>query len=148
VSASQEAEQIQDEMGRVRGELSQEFEKLVGGALTLVDWRHYVRSYPWACLAGAVGLGFMLVPKRLEVIRPDADALEELARRHRLEVQPSSTKGAPRGGLATSIATMAASMAVRTAMGILSQHAGKLFAQPDRFLAGRPQTPAEESRRP
>jgi hypothetical protein len=77
------AEDIQAQMRQMRCELGEGMDDLVENARVMADWRYYVHRYPWACVGAAAVAGFLLVPTRTQVIRPDPAALaEELARRH------------------------------------------------------------------
>ncbi len=57
-------------MQQVRGDIDRDLEEMVESARSMVDWKHYVKTYPWVCLGTAVALGFLLVPKRSTALRP------------------------------------------------------------------------------
>jgi hypothetical protein len=59
---SDDAERIRRQMQNIRQEMGAEVKDIVHGARQLTDWRYYVRHYPWACAAGAMSLGFLLMP--------------------------------------------------------------------------------------
>jgi hypothetical protein len=81
------AESIQEQMRQVRCELGEDVQGLVDSARVMADWRHYVRSYPWLCLGLAAAAGFLLVPSRVQVLRPDANTLADLVKRHKVVVE-------------------------------------------------------------
>ncbi|MHB8903468.1 MAG: hypothetical protein ACYC6Y_32285 [Thermoguttaceae bacterium] len=85
------AESIQRRMEALRCRLDEDVDEVVDTARQYADWRFYVRSYPWACAALALGLGYMVVPRRVEVSSPDVGTLLELAKRNKLvvEAQPA-----------------------------------------------------------
>ena len=56
-------------------------------AHNMADIGRYVRAYPWLCVGAAVAAGYLIVPQRSVVIQPDAEALIELARKHKLVVK-------------------------------------------------------------
>lgn len=118
---------IRRQMDEVRCSLGEEVEDLVESARTLADWHHYLRNYPWICLGGVAAVGFLLVPKRVEIISPSADALEELARRNKLVVN-SSPKAHAKGGLGAAVFGLLANAGLRAATGYLGQHAGGWFS--------------------
>lgn len=74
-------------------------------AKRLTDWRYYVKAFPWACLAGAVTIGYLAVPNRRDILTPDVDDLAELARRNQLVVQrrPKPTKSVSAANAALSL---------------------------------------------
>jgi hypothetical protein len=112
-------EQIQRRMEAVRCDLARDVDDVVRSAGRLVDWREYVRRYPWACLGAAAAVGYLLVPKRPEIINPDADTLLELAKRNELivNVNPAPQKW---GGVTSTLFTLAAKAAVRGAVSYVS----------------------------
>ena len=61
---SDDAENIRRQMQNVRQEMGAEVKDIVHGARQLTDWRYHVRTHPWACVAGAFALGFLIVPAR------------------------------------------------------------------------------------
>jgi hypothetical protein len=84
-------EEIQQQMRQVRRELGEDVQEIVDSARTMTDWRHYVRTYPWVCLGAAAVVGFLVVPSRPQVMRPDAATLKEWARSQKLVVDPAGT---------------------------------------------------------
>jgi hypothetical protein len=60
--AASDAEDIQRQMRSVRSHLSADVNELVENARDMADWRYYVRRYPWASVAAAAAVGFLLVP--------------------------------------------------------------------------------------
>lgn len=113
-------------MNDVRCSLGDDVEEMVESARTLADWRHYVKMYPWVCLAGAAAVGFLVVPKRVEIISPSADALEQLAKRNKLVVK-SNPQPQAKSGIGGALIGMLANAAVRGAMGYLGQNAGRFL---------------------
>ena len=98
--SSHEAEEIQRQMREIRAELRDDVQELVVSANKMADWTQYVNSYPWLCVGAALAAGYLVVPQRAVIMRPDAEALVELAKKHKLFV--NTTEGqAPRkrGGL-------------------------------------------------
>lgn len=117
---------ISQRMEAVRSELGDDVEELVESARMLTDWRHYVRQFPWACMAGAAAIGFFVVPKRIEMISPDADALEELAKRNKLVVK-SNPKAQAKSGVSGALFSLLASSAARGAMSYVGHNIGKVM---------------------
>lgn len=109
-------------MQQIRGDIDQDLEEMVESARSMVDWKHYVKTYPWVCLGAAVALGFLIVPKRSTVIRPDLAALTKLARSGHLAVKPAGMRGVVDALLAT-----AANIAVRQATVSVGRSVGRLL---------------------
>src|SRR5437762_6297131 len=109
LSASSKADEAQRQMREVRQELREDVQEIVVGAHKIGDWTVYVRAYPWLCVGAAVAAGFMLVPQRSVIVKPDAEGLIELARRNKLVVKMEETpQKQKRGGLLAQLLSMAA----------------------------------------
>jgi len=128
VSPTPAAEEIQRQMRDVRSELRNDVQDLVDNARVMTDWHYYVRSYPWLCLGAAAAVGYLLVPSRVQVFKPDAQMLANLVRQHQLAVK-TEVKPQPSGGLLGGLVNMAAGAALQGAMAIASQ-------QLNQFLRG------------
>ena len=124
-------------MQQLRCEIDGDMEDMAASARTMVDWKHYVKTYPWVCLGTAVALGFLIVPKRSTAIRPDLATLTELARTGHLVVKPAP---AATRGLVDALLATVASIAVRKATAYLGQSAGRLLG-----ITGHPGTSRHDS---
>ena len=118
------AESVRVRMQQLRCEIDGDMEDMAASARTMVDWKHYVKTYPWVCLGAAVALGFLIVPKRSSEIRPDLATLTELARTGHLVVKPAP---AATHGLIDVLWATAANIAVRKATAYLGQSAERLL---------------------
>jgi hypothetical protein len=118
------ADAVQERMQQLRCEIDGDMENMTASARTLVDWKHYVKTYPWVCLGTAVMLGFLIVPKQSRATRPNVATLTEPARTSHLVVKPAPT--AARGLVDALVATVV-SIAVREATAYLGQSAGRLL---------------------
>jgi hypothetical protein len=104
-------------MAALRRELDADVLNVGESARAMADWRFYVERYPFAIAAAAVAAGFLLVPKKPQVLVPDADTLAELARSNRVWVKtgapkPSVSGRSMLGGLLALAATAATKAAV------------------------------------
>lgn len=115
---------VRARMQQLRGEIDGDMEDMAATARSMVDWKHYVKTYPWLCLGTAVALGFLIVPKRSRAIRPDLATLTELARTGHLVVKPAPTVTR---GLVDSLLATVANIAVRKATAYLGQSAERLL---------------------
>src|SRR5437868_6661812 len=107
--ATSEADQIQNQMRELRAELRDDVQDMVVSAHKMADIANYVRAYPWLCVGAALAAGYLIVPQRAVILRPDAEALVELAKKHKLVVKtnegPAPKK---RGGLLAQLLSLAA----------------------------------------
>ncbi len=62
---------VRARMQQIRDDIDQDVEDMVESARNMVDWKHYVKTYPWVCLGTAFALGFLIVPKRSTARQPD-----------------------------------------------------------------------------
>jgi hypothetical protein len=111
-------------MRQLRSEIDGNMEDMAASARTMVDWKHYVKTYPWVCLGAAVALGFLIVPKQSRVIRPDLATLTELARTGHLVGKPASVAT---HGLIDALLAAVANIAVRKATAYLGHGAESLL---------------------
>lgn len=134
------ADAIRDELQRVRRRLLSEANAVAGGARELADWRYYVRRFPWGAVCAAGALGYLAVPRRLQVMSPDVKTLEQLAKRNHLvvETKPAS---AQKSTLADSLLTMAGNVLLRAGVAYVGQQMGRWFEQPTGAPAARQGSP-------
>ena len=68
---------VRARMQGIRCDIDQDLQDVSASAHSLVDWKHYVQTYPWVCVGAAAVLGFLIVPKRsaaADVAAPTAPA--------------------------------------------------------------------------
>ena len=118
------ADAVRARMRQLRCEIDGDMDDMAESARNMVDWKQYVKTYPWVCLGAAVALGFLIVPKRSRVIRPDLAALTELARSGHLVVTPAP---AAAHGLIGGLLATVASIAIREATAYLGRNAERLL---------------------
>ena len=75
-------------MQRIRCEIDQDLQDVSASAHSMVNWKHYVKTYPWVCLGAAAVLGFLIVPKRSRgdqrrLARPDRSGRDRSSGRQR-----------------------------------------------------------------
>jgi hypothetical protein len=115
-------------MAQIRCNLHEEMQEIVENAREMTDWRHYVKAYPLASAGLAAAVGYLVVPRRLEVRSPDLKTLQKLAERNQL-VLGTQPQGKQRASLGKQVFSFAASLAVRGLMAYAGQQAGKIFGQ-------------------
>ena len=123
---SDEIQRIRAEMAQIRCDLNDDVEGLVEHAREMTDWRYYVRAYPLASAAAVAALGYLAVPRRPEIVSPDAETLAQLAKRHQLVVV-DRPKAERQKTLSGSLFNLVASLAMRGIMAYVGQQAGKVM---------------------
>ncbi len=125
VSTTQ-ADEIRHEMQQVRAELRGNVQEIVSSAKEIVDWQYYARKHPWLTVGAAAFVGYLLVPARSTIIRPDAEAMRELAKNQQQLVKlEQSTKS--RTSLVGALFGMLASSAAQAALAVASHQVQKLL---------------------
>jgi hypothetical protein len=115
-------------MREVRAELREDVKELVVSAHEMADWTNYVKAYPWLCVGAALAAGFMIVPSRSVVIKPDAEGLIELAKRHKLVVNMKEQQPAKkRRGIMADLLGMAAAAVLQRGAAVLTQQMTQAF---------------------
>lgn len=122
------AAEIQAELRRTRGQLMVDASAVAGGARELADWRYYVRRYPWVALGVAGALGYFAIPRRLEIMSPDAKTLEHLAKHNKLVVE-ARPPAAQKTSLMDTLLTMTGNVLLRAGTAYVGQQMGKLFGE-------------------
>lgn len=81
-------DEIQQRMKALRSSLDFDVERVASSVRAKTDWRYIVRSHPWLTLAAATAVGYLVVPRRVEKMVPDADTLTQLAKEGKLVLAP------------------------------------------------------------
>ena len=118
MSDPQRDDTMQARMKRIRGDIDQGLVDVSAGARSMVDWKHYVKTYPWVCMGTAAALGFLIVPKRSTAITADVPPPDELSKTAQRDAD--SAPSAVRGVVDMLVAT-AVSFAVRETAGYVGQ---------------------------
>lgn len=119
---------IRHRMQQVRCDLGNDVGEIVESTREMTDWRAYVRRYPWVCLGLAALVGYAVMPKRVEIVSPDANAFLELARKNKLVVNTDSQPHA-KSGLAGMAVSLIANAAMRSAVAYAGQQLGKIATE-------------------
>lgn len=64
MTVSNKADDIRRGMDRLRQQMHREITDVRAGTEAATSWHYYVRRYPWAALATAAAVGYLLVPRR------------------------------------------------------------------------------------
>jgi len=154
VDPDERAREVRQRMAALRRELDRDVQNLEQGvhsvsesvsqsARELTDWHFYVERFPFVAAAGALLVGYLVVPKRPQVIVPNAETLATLAKNNQVWVktgraQPLEKERGMLGGLAA----MALASAGRLAMNWASQQVKATLAA--RMQPAAPATTTEE----
>ncbi len=125
---AQNASDIRREMDQIRASLGGDVHGLVTNAQRLIDWRHYVSAFPWASLGVAAAIGYFAVPRKLEIVSPDAETLQQLARDNRLVVE-HKPQGHEKRSVMMSAANVVGNVVLRAGLAYFGQQVGKLFGE-------------------
>lgn len=119
-----DAAEIRRRMRSIRGELSSDVRGITARARELADWKYHVRRHPWTAMAVTALAGYMFVPRRKEIISPDAATLAKLADQDRLVVE-RAPKAKSRGGFADMLIAPITAMLLRSAGNYVSMKFGE-----------------------
>jgi hypothetical protein len=115
VKSDDSAEAIRRRMAELRRELSTDVREVRQSAKEMANPLYYLRRFPWASAAIAAGIGYMLVPKKKQIIQPDPEMLAEMFKKHQINLDPS--KASPQTqSMLKSLAVMGLTWAVRTGL--------------------------------
>lgn len=120
MSPDDSAAKIRRRMAELRRELECDVREVSRSARVMTDWTFYVRRFPWAMAGLAVGAGYMLIPKKKEIIKPDPEMLAEMVKRNQLRVEPVA-RDKEKPGFAKALLVMGITWAARTGMNYMGQ---------------------------
>jgi len=83
---------IRKEMETIRCALRDDAASIVENAKLIVDWRHFVERHPWACMATAAALGYLIVPRSRQGRTLDNATVEKIASRVQVSAPPEQAK--------------------------------------------------------
>lgn len=113
------AEKICRRMAELRRELVHDMQDVSRSAKAMASPSFYIRKFPWATLAVAAGLGYLLIPKKKQVVQPDMEALAELVRKNQVNINTS--KAAESDGMVKTLAVMGLTWAAKAGMNYVVQ---------------------------
>jgi hypothetical protein len=116
------ADEVRTRMEELRHDFRRDVGRSAENMRVLLDWRHYLATYPWLCVTGAAALGFLLVPKRAKVVWLSPEALAELATRGQAAVKTQGVTGSKGPGIMANLTGAAARMALQAVGGHLTQY--------------------------
>lgn len=109
------ADRIRARMAELRSELSSDVDEVGRSARAMTEVGHYVRRFPWATVAIAVAVGYLLVPRKKQVVHPDAAQLAKLIKKNQVRVETGAVESSPKS-MMKSLLAMGLMTAARVGM--------------------------------
>ena len=119
---------IESRMQSVRTGLAYDVDRVVSGAREVTDWKSQLRKHPVPAAVAAGLLGYMLVPSRPVVVRPDDRQMAKLAKNQQVVVTDKQLKKTQKGASAT-VMTLLGGLAARAATAYVTQQAGQILGR-------------------
>ncbi|HEX5472857.1 MAG TPA: hypothetical protein VFW73_13280 [Lacipirellulaceae bacterium] len=114
------ADVIRQRMAELRRELSYDVRDVGRSARAMTNLSFYVRQFPWATMAAAVAAGYILVPKKREVVYPDPHTLADLVKHQQVRIDASAAAKESQSVLRT-LLVMGLTWAARTGLNYVGQ---------------------------
>jgi hypothetical protein len=136
-------------MAELRRELTIDVRDVSRSARELASPMYYIRNYPWASAALAAGIGYLLVPKKKHVVKPDPEMLAELVRNQQVKVDTSKVED--KQSMIKGLVVMGLSWGLKTGINYAIQQlttaatAKATQAAPEQPQPQSPNSPAEET---
>ncbi len=108
------ADEICKRMAELRRELTHDVQDVSRSAKAMTSPSYYVKKFPWATLAVAAGIGYMLIPKRKPAPPANMEELAELLRKNQLNASTMKAEESP--GVVKTLAVMGLTWAARAGM--------------------------------
>lgn len=111
------ADKIRERMSELRGALSCDVEDVTRSARAMTDVGRYVRRFPWATVAIAAAVGYLLVPRRTQVVYPDPATIAKLIQDKQLKVETKPSENSVKS-MAKSLLVMGLMTGARTGINL------------------------------
>jgi len=121
---------IRQRMARIRMRAQFKAERLGDETRQFLDWKHYIRLFPWSTLAAAAVVGYIMVPRRASLSRPTANALMEMAKANQQAVTAAPPAPPPpkRTGLFDGLIGLAGNALLKAGLTFATQQVTKMVA--------------------
>jgi hypothetical protein len=143
VDANESVEEICKRMAELRRELVYDVQDVSRSAKAMASPSFYIRKFPWATLAVAAGVGYLLIPKKKQVVQPDMKALAELVRKNQVQINTSKASTDSQGAL-KSLAVMGLSWAAKAGMNYVMQQMTTAANSKAKSRSAAPSSPVDE----
>lgn len=122
-------EAIAERMSAVRCNLHENLGAVVGQAKAVTNWRYLLQLNPLLSTGVAAVCGYLLVPRKIQVMHPHPDDLARLAKQQRIVVQPQQDQKAKRTGTVRPMVNFLAGALLRTALTSVGSELGRVWAE-------------------
>jgi len=145
-----ESDDVRRRMAALRSHLEGDVENVTQSARafaenarTMTNWRYVIRSFPFAAAGAALAIGYLIVPRRPQVIVPDPETLAQMAKANQVYVKTGSPKSQEKErGMLGGLVAIAASTAGRFALNWATAQVKSSIAA---AAANHPKAAAEET---
>jgi len=145
MASDDDADAIRRRMAQLRRELTFDVRDVGRSARAMANPAFFVRKFPWATTAIAAAIGYMLIPKKKEIVQPDPQMLAELIRKNQVKIDTSAASK-EREGMLKSLVVMGVTWAAKAGINyMVHQLTTAQAAKDQRTAAAAPSAPAEES---
>lgn len=117
-----DANTIRARMARIRSRAQGKAVRLGRETRQFLNWKHYIRLFPWGVVGAAAIVGYLMVPTRRPIVAPVTEPLNSVPAPH---PSPSPPQGP---GLFSMLTRMAVNAATRTAIAYAGQALGQYLA--------------------
>jgi hypothetical protein len=142
-SPTNAAEQLREEMRRLRSHMDADVESFVESTRVLLDWHSYFRSAPWLYLGGAALAGYLIVPSKVRMVTVDLAHLAQAAKQRQVVVTDRGVR--TKETVVSSLAKAAAGIVWRAALAVAMQQLNQ-FLSPRPVESPRGQSPSGKPR--
>ena len=140
--AQDEIDAVTRRMAELRRELTGDVRQVSRDARVMTDWTFYVRRFPWAMVGIAAVAGFVLIPRKKQIISPNQEALAEMVKKNQLRLDVDHKQEKP--GMLRALVAMATTWAVKAGMEYVGERARSAAVH----KAREPRRPAPADRSP
>jgi hypothetical protein len=130
-------------MAELRRELACDVQDVTRSAKAMASPSFYIRKFPWATLAVAAGAGYMLIPKKKQVVQPDMESLAELVRKNQVNINTSKAADESQGMVKT-LVVMGLTYAAKAGMNYVIQQLTTTAPKAQRQSDAAPSSPVDE----
>ena len=142
-SETSSADEILLRMRGIRRNIRADVHKVVTNTTQMLDWKSYVKSFPWTSIAVAATVGYLLVPRRMQVIAYDKTTLENYLKDHELTAAPAPPPPPPpQKSLANEALKFAGTVAFRVGMAYATRVGMQMMESMTNPVAGPQPNPA------
>jgi len=131
-------------MAELRRELTCDIRDVRRSASEMANPMHYIRRYPLATAAVAAAVGYLLIPKKKQVIKPDPEMLAELFKKQQINLDSPQVSSESKGML-KSLAVMGLTWALRTGLTYAGQQLAAAATRTNHEGAGHADHPPAPS---